>query len=86
MKPKTLANPLKMFSKRFESRKNEYVNPDVVLQYLAGENEEGFEVEAIKNIMNQVHTLYEPHQANNESPRVGYLLKDAYPQLKTHPK
>lgn len=70
--PKSLTTPPKMFDKTREQR--ERVNPDVVFQFSWG-NDDGYEVGAIDDMMNRVHTHYVPHQPNNDPPKVGYLLK-----------
>lgn len=70
--PKELTTPPKIFPKSREQC--ERVNPDFVFQFSWG-NSEGYEVQAINDMMNRVHTLYVPPQSNNEPPRLGFLLK-----------
>lgn len=72
LNPKSLDTPPKIFRNAREQK--ERMNPDVVIQFNWG-NEEGYEVEAINDMMNRVHTFYVPDQPDNEPPRVGYLLK-----------
>lgn len=56
----------------------ERVNPDVVFQFSWG-NGEGYQIEAIDEMMNRALVVYVPHQPNNEAPRLGFLVK-----LRTH--
>ena len=72
MIPKELTTPPKIFPKSHEQC--ERVNPDVVFQFSWG-NSEGYEVQAINDMMNRVHTLYVSPQPNNQPPRLGFLLK-----------
>ena len=82
LKPKNLANPPKIHA---TTEQKERVNPDVVFQFSWG-NSKGYEIEAIDDMMNRVHTSYTSHQPNNEPPRLGFLLKVRFKRKKRDSK
>jgi hypothetical protein len=52
----------------------EVVNPDIVFQFSWG-NGEGYEVEAINDMMNRALVAYPHAQPDNSSPNLGFLIK-----------
>ena len=71
LEPKDLANPPKIYA---TTEQTERVNPDVVFQFSWG-NSEGYEIDAIDDLMNKAVVSYTPYQPNNEAPKLGFLLK-----------
>ena len=61
--------------KRYSSRDQvERVNPDVVIQF-SWKNGDSYEEKAIDDMMNFALVSYNPPQANNSPPKLGYLIK-----------
>ena len=69
--PLNLDNPPKRHSCRDQV---ERVNPDVVIQF-SWKNGDSYEEKAIDDMMNRTLVVYNPPQANNSPPKLGYLIK-----------
>lgn len=69
--PRDLDNPPKRHASRDQV---ERVNPDVVIQF-SWRNGDSYEEKAIDDMMNRALVTYNPPQANNSPPKLGYLIK-----------
>jgi hypothetical protein len=69
--PRDLDKPPKRHASRDQVEK---VNPDVVIQF-SWKNGDSYEEKAIDDMMNRALVAYNPPQANNSPPTLGYLIK-----------